>query len=535
MYDILIKHGQIVDGSGAPAFYGDIAVKDGKIARIAPEIDEPAERIIDADGKQVTPGFIDTHSHSDRSVYFGNDGYNYLEQGVTTQVAGQCGSGLAPYYSELKHKHRLSDEEVVRWSTIGAKPSTFMEYAETVPMGTNTAYFLGHSAVRGKVMGMSDAHPTPEQTAEMQAYVKDAMESGYLGMSTGLVYAPSVYSTTEELIDLAKIMAPYGGMYVSHIRGEGNSLIPAVREVIRIAEEAKVPAFISHLKVMGASNAGASWQVLREMDEAAARGVDVYADQYPYTAGSAPLSSQIPPKFLVGGTDVWLENIKKPEVRQQILYSIFNEVDEFESGIFHAGFDGSLITSAAKTPELVNKTLGQIAREQGKEPIDAMCDLLIANGGVAQGVYFHISVPDLMNIMAHPRVFCGADTSNWGNERIDPEKVGGGHPRSAGTTVRRLELVRDFRLRTMEESVKNITWDAAQALKLGNHGKLCEGWNANIAIIEYDKLHACADYVHPRRRCQGVHWVLVNGTIAVENGISIPGVRAGKVIKRANS
>ena len=164
-----------------------------------------------------------------------------------------------------------------------------------------------------------------------------------------------------------------------------------------------------------------------------------------------------------------------------------------------------------------------------------MCDLLIANGGVAQGVYFHISVPDLMNIMAHPRVFCGADTSNWGNERIDPEKVGGGHPRSAGTTVRRLELVRDFRLRTMEESVKNITWDASQALKLGNHGKLCEGWDANIAIIEYDKLHACADYVHPRRRCQGVHWVLVNGTIAVENGISIPGVRAGKVIKRANS
>ena len=535
MYDILIKHGQIVDGSGAPAFYGDIAVKDGKIAAIAPEINEPAGRIIDATNKQVTPGFIDTHSHSDSSVYVGNDCYNYLEQGVTTQVAGQCGSGLAPYYSELRHKHRLTDEQEQRWATVGALPSTFMAHAETVPMGTNTAYFLGHSAVRGKVMGLSDAHPNEQQMDEMKGYVKDAMESGYLGMSTGLVYAPSVYSTTEELTELAKVMAPYGGMYVSHIRGEGNNLIPAVREVISIAEGAGVPAFISHLKVMGESNKGASWQVLREMDEAAARGVDIYADQYPYTAGSAPLSSQIPPKFLVGGTDVWLERIKNPEVRAQILYSIFNEVDEFESGIFHAGFEGSLITAAKMTPQHVNKTLSQLALELGVEPIDALCELLIANNGVAQGVYFHISVPDLMNIMAHPRVFCGADTSNTFNERRDPESIGGGHPRSFGTTVKRLELVRDFRLRTMEESIKNITWDASQALKLGNHGKLCEGWDANIAIIEYDKLHACADYVHPRRKNQGVHYVLVNGTVAVENGISIPGVRAGKVIKRANS
>jgi len=532
MYDILIKNGQIVDGSGKPAFYGDLAVKDGKIAAIAPGIDAPAARVIDAAGKQVTPGFIDTHSHSDSAVYSGSDCHNYLEQGVTTQVAGQCGSGLAPYYGELKFKHRLTEESEARWATVGEKPSTFMQYAETVPMGTNTAYFVGHSAIRGKVMGMSSAAPTPGQIAEMQAYVKDAMEAGYLGMSTGLVYAPSVYSTTEELIEVAKVMSPYGGMYVSHIRGEGNSLIPAVREVIRIAEEAKVPAFVSHLKVMGESNKGASVQVLREMDEAAARGVEVYADQYPYTAGSAPLSSQIPPKFLEGGTTVWLERIKNSEIRQQILWSIFNEVDEFESGIFHAGFDGSLITSAKKTPEYVNKTLGQIARERGVEPIDALCDLLIANDGVAQGVYFHISVPDLMNIMAHPAVFCGSDTSNYA-QRYDSESVGGGHPRSRGTMVRRLELVRDFRLRTMEESVKNLTGDAARALKLGNHGQLREGWDEKIAIIEYDKLHACADYVHPRRKNQGVHWVLVNGVVAVENGESIPGVRAGKVIKRA--
>ena len=474
MYDILIKNGQIVDGSGAPAFYGDIAVQDGKIAKIAPGIEGEAQQVLDATGLQVTPGFIDTHSHSDNFVYTGSDCHNYLEQGTTTQVAGQCGDSLAPYFDELKNKLRLTEEQHALWSKTGATPSTFMAAAERAETGTNMAYFLGHAAVRGKVMGTSDAVPNGEQLREMQAYVVDAMEAGYLGLSTGLVYPPSVYGTTEELIALSSVMAPYGGMYVSHVRGEGNNLLPAVREAIRIGEEAGVPTFISHLKVMGDRNRGTSLQLLREMDEAVARGLDLYADQYPYTASSAPLYSQIPPKYLVGGVPVWLERLKSPEARQQILHSIFHEVDEYESGIFHAGFDGTLITVARETPELVNKSIGQIAREQGKEPIDAMCDLLIANQGVAQGMYFNISVPDMLHIMAHPRVFCGSDTSNY-RKRYDPEAVGGGHPRSTGSMVRRLELVRDFRLRSMEESVKNLTWDAACALGLGNHGKLVEG------------------------------------------------------------
>jgi N-acyl-D-amino-acid deacylase len=327
-------------------------------------------------------------------------------------------------------------------------------------------------------------------------------------------------------------MAPYGGIYVTHLRGEGNNILPALREAIRIGEEAGVSTFISHLKVMGERNRGASVQLLREMDEAISRGLDLWADQYPYTAGSAPLYTQLPPKYLVGGLGVWLENIKKPEVRARLLHSIFNETEEFESGILHAGFDRTLVIAARQTPQYVNKTLGQIARERGVEPVDAMCDLLCANNGVVQCVYFYINVPDMFNIMAHPRVLCGSDTSNWA-ERFDPESIGGGHPRSAGTMVRRLELVRDFRLRTMEESIKNVTWDASRALKLGNHGQLREGWDANITVMEYDKLHASADYVHPRRRNTGIHWVLVNGVIAVENGASIPNVRAGKVIKRA--
>ena len=532
MFDILIKNGQIVDGSGESAFYADVAIKDGKIVKIARSIDEPAVEVIDATGLQVTPGLIDTHSHSDSSVYTGSDCYNYLEQGVTTQIAGQCGSSLAPFYDGLKNKHGLSPEEYAVWSEKGKTPTIFMEEAEKASLGTNVAYFIGHSAIRGKVLGYSDKGPTPEQLETMKAYVKEAMEVGFIGLSTGLVYVPSVYSTTEEIIELAKVMKLYGGTYVSHIRGEGNNVLPAVQEAIRIGEESGVPVFISHLKVMGKQNEGVSKVLLQEIDDANERGVITHADQYPYTAGAAPLSSQIPPKFIVGGFPALLERLQDPAIRQQILYSIFNEVDEFESAIFHAGFDGTLIGSAKLTPEYVGKTIGQIAREEGKEPIDALSDILIANNAVVGGYYFNQCVPDLMNIMAHPRVFCGSDTSDYPDDRYDHEHVGNGHPRGYATMVRRLELVRDFRLRTMEQSIRNVTREPAVVLGLGDHGLLKEGWDANVTIMDYDKLHATADYIHPHRKNVGIHYVLVNGKVAVRNGDAIPGVRCGKILKR---
>jgi N-acyl-D-amino-acid deacylase len=246
-------------------------------------------------------------------------------------------------------------------------PSDLMRAAEKVHHGTNVAYFIGHSPIRGKVQGFTDDLATPDQLARMRTYVTNAMEAGFLGVSTGLVYAPSVYARTEELIDLMRAAAPYGGVYVSHIRGEGNNCLRCVQEAIRIGEESGCPVFISHIKVMGKNNEGLSEKLLAEIDAANARGVIVHADQYPYTASSAPLSSQIPAKYLLGGKDVWLERIKSPEVRRQILWSIFNEVDEFESGIYHSGFEGALIITAKNTPAWENKTLTEIAAMIGEE------------------------------------------------------------------------------------------------------------------------------------------------------------------------
>lgn len=531
MFDILIKNGQIVDGSGAPAFFGDIAVKDGKIAKIAHCIEGQAKEVINASGMQVTPGFIDNHSHSDESVFTGSDSYNYLEQGVTTQIAGQCGTSPAPYADSTISREGLSLEEYQARVEMARTPTSFMKAADRQTYGTNMAFFIGQGSLREKVLGYSDAAPTAEQMKTMQDDLVEAMEAGYLGVSSGLVYAPSVYANTEELIELAKVMKPYGGIYASHIRGEGDNVLRSVQEAIHIGEEGEVPVLISHLKVMGKHNEGTSQYLLKAIDEANARGVTVWADQYPYTASSAPLSSQIPPKYMVGGIPALLERLKDYTIRQQILHSIFHEVDEFESAIYSAGFDGCLIVSGFKTPKYVNKTIGQIAKEEGKEPIDVLSEVLIANDGIMQGVYFNQCASDLLRIMAHPKVFLGSDWSDYKDERIDSEHPGNGHPRGTASTVRRLELVRDFRLRTMEESVKNLTFDTAQAMNLPEHGLLKEGWDANVCVLEYDKVHAAADFAHPYRKNQGIHYVLVNGQTVVRNGKAL-GVRAGKVLKR---
>ncbi|MCQ2566009.1 MAG: amidohydrolase family protein, partial [Clostridia bacterium] len=227
MFDILIKNGQIVDGSGASAYYADLAVIDGKIVKIAPSIGEDAAKVIDAKGCQVTPGFIDNHSHSDESVFTGSNSYNYLEQGVTTQIAGQCGDSPAPYYEGAfdGYKASLSEEEFDKIVEISAKPSSFMAAAEKQSFGTNYAFFVGHGSLRGKAMGYSGDRANAKQMNVMKEMLEDAMEAGFLGFSTGLVYAPSVYGDIEELAELARSMKPYNGIYASHIRGEGNNVL----------------------------------------------------------------------------------------------------------------------------------------------------------------------------------------------------------------------------------------------------------------------------------------------------------------------
>lgn len=531
MYDLIIRGGTVADGSGAPRYRADVAVKDGKIAKIAPSIEEEAGQVLDAAGKIVSPGFIDYHSHSDNGILFGPDSYNYLEQGVTTEIAGQCGTAPAPIMAD--EADRLPPEHRERLAKACDNFNSFMEAVSQMELGNNIAFYIGQGNVRGRVMGYSDAQPTPEQLEEMKAWVRQAMECGYLGMTTGLVYAPSVYAGEEELVELAKVVGEYGGSYASHIRGEADNVVESVEEAINIGEKAGIPVIISHLKVIGKQNEGLSEKVLQVMEEANRRGVKVRADQYPYLAGSAPFISCIPPKFHVGGEDKLVENLKDPAFRQKVTDSIQNEYAEFASNLVDAGFEGTLMAGCAKTPQYVGKTIAQIAQEENKDPWDVCYDLLIANDGQAQGIYFNQNESDMMRIIAHPYVMGGSDWSNYPSHP-DRDKVGGGHPRGTSTFITRLALLRDHGLATLEAAVHSVTGLPAEMSGIPEIGLVKEGYRADLCVFDYAALKADSDYLHPFRQNHGLDYVLVGGKPAVEHG-AYNGTKNGSVLKKAGT
>lgn len=532
MLDIVIKNGIILDGSGAPRYRADVAIKEGIITSIAPGITESAKEVIDADSLFVTPGFIDTHAHSDDNVFFKNDGYNCLEQGITLQLAGNCGESPAPYPENavMNPIHReVSPEELERVIRISKSSSTFMEEAKRQEMGINMAFLVGHNALRIHAMGYSDAAPNEKKLQDMKENVAKAMEAGFFGYSTGLVYAPSVYGTIKEFVELAKVAAQYKGVYASHIRGEGNNVMNAVQEAIQVGRESGASVLISHIKIAGARNRGRARDILKMIHTARAEGINVYADQYPYDAGSAPLITQIPPKYLTGGKSEILKQLKDPAFRKQVEFSIFHESDAFESLLYDAGYGGSTIAEAAATPQYVGLSIEQIAKREGKTPIDAMADLLIANQGTVQGIYACQSMEDVLTFMADPYVYAGCDWFSY-PVHYDTEQISGGHPRGTSTMCRRIELIRDYGLRTAEECIRSMTGGPAQSLGMKNRGLIKEGYAADICILDYSNVRATSDYLYPFRKNRGISHVLVNGHVAVRDGACLGGY-FGQVIQ----
>lgn len=528
MYDLLIKNGTVIDGTGAPRFRADVAVKDGVIAKIAKTITEPAKREIDASGLFVTPGFIDVHTHSDGTVFKADStGYNHLEDGSTTELAGQCGAMAAPYYGEFDPSCGISKEE---YAKICESYTSYFEYIDSIPHGLNLAVFAGQGPIRGKVMGFGAGTPNEEQLQQMRDLMREAMECGALGFSTGLVYTPSVFAGTEELIEIAKVAKEYGGVYTTHIRGEGNQLKDSIEEALVIGRASGIPVNISHIKVIGHHNEGNSADIVKYIEENQKAGMTITADQYPFTGGSAPLISQIPPKYLTDGKVEGLRKLaESAELRKQAEWSIFNEYDEFESNIYSAGYEGCLIAGAYKTEDAIGKTLAQIAEEQGKTPFDACIDLLAANEGIVQGIYFAQNDSDLLHFLKQPWVMAGSDWSDY-RAVVDSEKKGGSHPRGMATMVHRLELIRDNGLWSLEDAIYRMTGMPSEVYGLPMIGKLQEGKHADITIFDYQKIKSNADYDHPYRRNEGIEYVVVNGGVAVEHG-AFTGLKNGHVLR----
>lgn len=534
MLDVKITGGTLLDGTGRPGYRAEIGIRDGIITEIAPKLQESAREVLDAEGLCVTPGFLDTHAHSDDAVFFRSDGYNCLEQGITTQLVGNCGDSPAPYRKDcgVPLTTRPAAPERLEEMMAAAKDCpTFLAAADRQEKGINYAFLVGHNALRLSVMGESPAAPTPLQLQAMQEQIRLAMRAGYFGYSSGLVYAPSVYADTAELTALAKASAEFGGLYASHIRGEGDHVLEAVREAIAVGRGAGCPVLISHIKVMGPNRAGKAQAMLRMIREANAEGVRVFADQYPYDAGSAPLISQIPPKYLREGRAALLQRLEEPQFRRQVEHSIFHETEEFESCLYYAGYAGSRIAAAAETPEAVGKTLTELAAAAGVAPVDAMAELLLRNHGTVQGVYTCMQMEDIRTFLADENVYAGTDWSAY-PEHYSEEQVGGGHPRGTGAMFRRIELCREFRLRSPEACIRSMTGAPAGAIGLRDRGLLRPGLAADLCVLDWERAAAEADDLHPFRRNRGLAYVLLNGTVAVRGGRAT-GCYAGQVLRHA--
>lgn len=526
MYDLIIKNGTVVDGAGSPRYNADIAVTDGKIVAIknAISVETETTMVIDAKGLVIAPGFIDNHSHSDLLVLCDNSGYNMLEQGITTEITGMCGLGLAPASpgllkyvgGEAIYKERtdlimsLLDHASL-FNTIGKMDT-----------GTNIVFNVAHGAIRIAVMGFENRKPTDSEMSKMKELVREGMDSGAIGLSTGLIYPPGVYTLEDEIVELCKVVVEYGGRYYTHIRNESHNVIEAVKEAIRIGEKAGIPVIISHHKIAAKDNWGASLETLRLIDEANSKGIEVSADMYPYNAGATYLKTALPPKYSTQGTEVLVEMLKDKSIRQEVREGILGDRTSFENLVLNCGFENIRVIMSGY-PNAEGKTIAQYAAEIGADPFDVMFDVIIKSEGNAFGVFTMMSDEDIERIMVHPSVMYGTDG-------MVVTKGLSSVPRAYGTFPRILgRYVREKKLLPLEEAVRKMTSLPASKAGLLEKGLIKPGFDADLVIFNPETIIDRSELNNIAAKNEGIAYVLVNGRIAVKDN-AVTGIKAGRVI-----
>jgi len=498
-FDTKIINGKIIDGTGNPWFTGDVGIKDGRITKIGNLENSHAKNIIDASELIVSPGFIDPHTHALRGIFDVPNAESSLLQGITTLTEGN--DGASPYPID-EHYAAISERKISpNWST-----------------------FVGHGTIRRKVMGLADRKPTEEEMTKMKELLHEAMQDGALGISTGLFYVPGSFAETDEIIELSKVVANYGGIYISHIREETSKLIDSVNETIRIGEESGIPVQITHHKVMGVENWGLSKESLRLVDEARARGIDVTIDQYPYTASQTGLKALIPQWAQEDGDDRMIQRIKSPETRNIIKNEVINKILYGRGG----GHPKNIFISRNSwDPSMTGKNLAQLTQEAGLEPTpenaaDIVFDIL--EKGYVTAVYHAINPDDVDRIMQHPATAIGSD----GPVGVFGE--GTPHPRQYGAFARVLGYyVRDRRILSLEQAIRKMSSQSAKRLGIQDRGLIATGFFADIAIFDPDKIKDKATFENPHQYAVGMKHVLVNGEIVVLDG-KHTGNRPGKII-----
>ncbi|MDQ7064928.1 MAG: D-aminoacylase [candidate division KSB1 bacterium] len=485
-YDILIKGGRVVDGSGKPGYSADVGIRNGKIVDIGNLQSKSARQTIDAHGQVVAPGFIDLHTHAERRILDFPDVHNYIRQGVTTVVGGNCGGSP--------------------WPT-----GEFLQKVKQKGIALNLALLVGHNTVRRQVMGTEDREPSPDELEQMKAMVEQAMREGAVGLSTGLKYVPGAYAKIDEVIELAKAVAKYGGFYATHMRDEGLKLLDSVEEALEIGRRAGVPVHISHHKAVGRSMWGKSALTLAKIDEAVRAGLDVTLDQYPYTATSTGLTVVFPAWSLAGGQEPLLARLKDPEQRRKIKEAIVYNII-YDRG----GGDPASIVVSSFPPDttLEGKNLAEITRLRGRKPTpenaaETLMELQEMGGG--RGIYHCLAEEDVKRIMQHPLTAVASDGVTIEYSKAKP------HPRSYGTFPRVLgKYVREEKVLTLEEAIRKMTSLPAQRLKLKDRGRLQPGAWADVVVFDPETVHDTATWTEPHQYPVGISFVLVNGQIVVD-------------------
>ncbi|HEX2924885.1 MAG TPA: D-aminoacylase [Ruminiclostridium sp.] len=516
MEDIVIRNGLIVDGTGKPPFMGDVSVKDGKISGVGTVNGSDARKIIDAGGRCVTPGFIDIHRHADLRVFSHDFGKAEIFQGITTCISGNCGMSAAPCI-EGKGNILYGYLEPCLGRPVHNKGFyAFSEYVKEVsalPLPVNFGNFVGSGTIRIAVKGFD---PSPMSAEEMEAakgMVAEAMEAGAFGLSMGIMYSPECYYSVGEMIELAKTAGKYGGILVTHMRGEGDSLPDSVAEVLHIGSQAEIPLHISHLKAAGRNNWGtAIYKAFNLIESAKAARQDVTCDVYPYEAGSTMLLTVIPPKLLAGGVGKALEYIGSATGREKLRQELSKKHEDWDNLVLSLGWDRVVISSAAagENQRYIGKSILAIAEEMGCDEVDAVCSLLLSENGKVGIVIFSMSPEDVCEVIKKPYSLIISDS-------IYPA-AGNPHPRLYGAFPRVLaKYVRDKSILPLEEAVKKMTSMPARRLGISKLGEIKEGNRADLLLFELSKIMDMATYEKPVRLANGIDLALIEGRPAIED------------------
>ena len=528
-YDVIIRGGTVYDGSGGDPYVADLAIDGDRIGAIGDLAGADAALEIDAAGLAVSPGFINMLSWAVESLIEDGRAQSDVRQGVTLEVFGE-GESWGPWNDELKEVMRGLQGDVryeIEWDTLGE----YLEYLEKRGVSVNVASFVGATTVRENVIGFDDRPPTAAELEQMRGLVRTAMEEGALGVGSSLIYAPAFYAKTDELIALATTAAEYDGLYISHMRSEGNQLLEAVDELLTIAREAGIRAEIYHLKAAGRDNWSKLAQVFEKVEAARAEGLAITADIYPYTAGATGLDAAMPPWVQAGGLEAWIGRLKDPGIRSRVMQEMRTPSDEWENLYLAAGADKMILVGfkSAGLKPLTGQTLAEVAESRGTSPEETAMDLVIEDGSRVGTVYFLMSEENVREKIRRPWVSVGSDADARAPEGVFLES--NPHPRAYGTFARFLgRYVRDEQLVSLAEGVRRLTSLPAGNLRIRERGTLRAGYYADVVVFDPRTIRDHATFEEPHRYSTGVAHVFVNGEQVLKDG-EHTGATPGRVVR----